>query len=64
MRLHAKKHTCLLLLQVRVIRDGAEAAVSCFDLLVGDVVVVETGDILPADGWLLPGQGGELRSVG
>jgi magnesium-transporting ATPase (P-type) len=34
--------------------------VSTFDLLVGDVLMVEAGDILPADGLLLPGSG-ELK---
>jgi hypothetical protein len=28
---------------------------SCFDLLVGDVLLVEAGDILPADGLLYAG---------
>jgi hypothetical protein len=47
-------------IQVRVVRQGAEASVSCHDLLVGDVVLLEAGDILPADGLLLPG-GSPLR---
>lgn len=42
-------------LQVRVIRAGAELTVSCFDLLVGDVLLLEAGDILPADGLLIQG---------
>ncbi len=41
--------------QVRVVRDGQEARISIYDLLVGDVVLVETGDIIPADGVLLEG---------
>jgi hypothetical protein len=45
----------LLLLQVRVVRGGVEATLSCFDLLVGDVLLVEAGDILPADGLLFAG---------
>jgi Ca2+-transporting ATPase len=45
---------------VRVIRGGTEVSVSNFDLLVGDVLMVEAGDILPADGLLLQGSG-ELR---
>jgi magnesium-transporting ATPase (P-type) len=36
-------------------RRGVEATVSCFDLLVGDVMLVEAGDILPADGLLFAG---------
>jgi Ca2+-transporting ATPase len=42
-------------MQVRVIRSGAELTISCFDLLVGDVLLVESGDILPADGLLYAG---------
>lgn len=42
-------------MQVRVIRSGAELTISCFDLLVGDVLLVESGDILPADGLLYSG---------
>lgn len=49
----------VVLLQVRVIRAGREQRISCFDLVVGDIVVVETGDILAADGILFAG--GELR---
>lgn len=49
----------ILNLQVRVLRDGAQKEISTFDLLVGDVVVVETGDILAADGLLY--QGTDIR---
>lgn len=45
--------------QVRVIRRGAETSISTYELLVGDVLVLATGDILPADGLLL--QGSDLR---
>ena len=38
--------------QVRVVRGGMERTISTYDLLVGDVLVVDTGDILPADGLL------------
>lgn len=38
-----------------MIRGGSEATVSCFDLLVGDVLLLESGDILPADGLLIQG---------
>jgi Ca2+-transporting ATPase len=41
--------------QVRVVRGGAELTLSCFDLLVGDVLLVEAGDILPADGLIFAG---------
>ena len=33
-------------------RGGMERTMSTYDLLVGDVLVVDTGDILPADGLL------------
>lgn len=36
--------------KIKVIRDGVAAEISKFDLVVGDVVRVELGDILPADG--------------
>ncbi len=48
--------------QVRVIRNGREAGISTYDLLVGDVLVLATGDILPADGLLL--KGSDLRWLG
>lgn len=38
--------------KVRVVRSGQERSVSTYDLLVGDVLLVDTGDILPADGFL------------
>jgi Ca2+-transporting ATPase len=47
---------------VRVIRNGREAGISTYDLLVGDVLVLATGDILPADGLLL--KGSDLRWLG
>ena len=46
--------------RVRALRGGREAGASAFGVLVGDVLAVEAGDILPADGLLLPGSG-ELR---
>ena len=42
-------------MQVRVIRGGVEQEVSTFDIVVGDVVVLEGGDILQADGVLIQG---------
>ena len=36
-------------------RDGREQEISSFDLVVGDLLVVEGGDILPADGILVDG---------
>ena len=42
-----------------MIRNGQEVGISTYDLLVGDVLLVATGDILAADGLLF--QGNELR---
>jgi magnesium-transporting ATPase (P-type) len=52
---------CCCCCQVRVVRCGAELTLSCFELLVGDVLLVEAGDILPADGLLYAG--GQLKCV-
>eukprot|EP00210_Caulerpa_lentillifera_P004992 g4766.t1 len=41
--------------QVRVVRDGIEQEISCFELLVGDLVKIESGDILQSDGILIDG---------
>jgi magnesium-transporting ATPase (P-type) len=41
------------------VRGGVELTLSCFELLVGDVLLVEAGDILPADGLLYAG--GQLK---
>lgn len=38
-----------------MIRDGREQEIRSFDLVVGDVAVIESGDILPADGILIDG---------
>eukprot|EP00033_Pygsuia_biforma_P001600 GCRY01001801.1.p1 GENE.GCRY01001801.1~~GCRY01001801.1.p1 ORF type:complete len:1034 (+),score=309.33 GCRY01001801.1:1287-4388(+) len=54
-RLNAKKQDRL----VTVIRHGDQIQVSIYDLLVGDVIIVDTGDILPADAVLISGH--ELR---
>lgn len=42
-------------LQVTVLRDGGVKDISIFDLLVGDVMLFETGDIVPADGIIITG---------
>lgn len=42
---------------VRVVRSGKEVALPSRSLVVGDVVFVEAGDIVPADGFLLSGSG-------
>lgn len=39
-----------------MVRDGLEKSVSTYDLLVGDVVIVETGDIVAADGVMVDGE--------
>src|SRR5205085_2904202 len=39
--------------QTRVMRDGALVQVPATDIVPGDVVAVEAGDILPADGRLI-----------
>lgn len=43
--------------QVPVLRDGEVQDISIFDLLVGDVMLFETGDILPADAIIFTGHG-------
>lgn len=40
---------------MRAIRDGREQALPVRDVLVGDLLLVETGDILCADGLLVAG---------
>lgn len=44
-----------LYIQVTVLRDGGVKDISIFDLLVGDVMLFETGDIVPADGVIITG---------
>ena len=41
--------------EINVIRNGRRQLLSIFDLVVGDVVVIETGDKLPADGVFIQG---------
>ena len=50
-------YSMLLMLQVPVLRDGEVQDISIFDLLVGDVMLFETGDILPADAIIFTGHG-------
>jgi Ca2+-transporting ATPase len=40
---------------VKVIRSGKPQEISIFDILVGDVVHLESGDVIPADGILIDG---------
>jgi P-type E1-E2 ATPase len=39
--------------QITVLRDSATHIISTFDLVVGDIVLLSTGDVLPADGIVL-----------
>lgn len=43
-------------LNIKVIRDGKEEAMSSEDVVVGDIVLLEEGDSVPADGKVLYGQ--------
>lgn len=38
-----------------MLRDGEVQDISVFDLLVGDIMLFETGDILPADSVIISG---------
>lgn len=40
---------------VKVTRSGTHRSISVFDVLVGDVLHIETGDVVPADGVLIDG---------
>ncbi|MBE3041801.1 HAD-IC family P-type ATPase, partial [Candidatus Bathyarchaeota archaeon] len=42
---------------VKVVRSGQSVEVSVFDLLVGDVMHIETGDVIPVDGIFIDGHG-------
>ena len=44
-----------------VVRNGRTEEISTAELLVGDVMLMDTGDILPADGILF--QGNDIRQV-
>jgi Ca2+-transporting ATPase len=41
--------------KVKVLRNGAPCEISVFDLLVGDIMLVEPGEMIPADGVLVRG---------
>ena len=43
--------------QVKVIRSGKSIMISVFDIMVGDVLHLESGDSVPADGVLINGHG-------
>ncbi|MEI6292632.1 MAG: calcium-translocating P-type ATPase, PMCA-type [Methanomicrobiales archaeon] len=38
---------------VKVLRDGHPALVPSRDIVVGDLIIMEAGDAVPADGWLI-----------
>jgi Ca2+-transporting ATPase len=38
---------------IKVIRDGHPASVPSRDIVVGDLVLLEAGDAVPADGWMM-----------
>eukprot|EP00703_Trepomonas_sp_PC1_P002587 JAP94019.1 Plasma membrane calcium-transporting ATPase [Trepomonas sp. PC1] len=38
---------------IKVLRDGVQTQVSIYDIVVGDVVLLETGDQIPADGVIM-----------
>ncbi|OJJ00436.1 hypothetical protein ASPVEDRAFT_51620 [Aspergillus versicolor CBS 583.65] len=43
--------------EVKAIRSGKEMMISIFDITVGDILLVEPGDSVPADGVLISGHG-------
>lgn len=43
--------------QVKAIRSGKSVLISVFDIMVGDVLHLESGDAIPADGILIDGHG-------
>lgn len=44
-------------INIRVIRDGKQEMIDSKDLVVGDIVILEEGDTVPADGVILEAQG-------
>ena len=43
--------------QVKAIRSGKSVLISVFDVMVGDILHLESGDLIPADGVLINGHG-------
>jgi P-type Ca2+ transporter type 2C len=41
--------------EVTVIRDGQQTSIPTETVVVGDIVTIQTGDIIPADGVLISG---------
>ena len=52
-RLNAKKDER----EIRVIRSGKTVVISIYDVLVGDIIHLEAGDIVPVDGIFVDGSG-------
>ena len=52
-KLNAKKESR----NIKVVRSGKTQEINIIEVLVGDVLLVEPGDILPVDGILIQGQG-------
>jgi len=48
-------------LDVKVLRNGDEALVPGSDIMVGDLLVLEAGDKVCADGVFVRGEGGEVQ---
>ncbi len=46
-----------------VLRDGGECEIPTDDLVVGDVVILRTGDLIPADGKIISGSGAADESA-
>jgi len=42
---------------IKVIRDGHPVHVASRDIVVGDLILLEAGDAVPADGWVLSSDG-------
>ena len=40
-------------IQVKVMRDGMQEVISTFDIMVGDIVILEAGDKICADGYVI-----------
>ncbi|MDD5025611.1 MAG: cation-transporting P-type ATPase, partial [Methanoregula sp.] len=38
---------------IKVIRDGHPASIPSRDIVVGDLILLEAGDAVPADGWMI-----------
>ncbi|ODV66986.1 calcium-translocating P-type ATPase [Hyphopichia burtonii NRRL Y-1933] len=51
-RLNAKKEDR----EIIVIRDGSQKMISIYDLLVGDIINLQTGDVIPSDCILINGE--------